>query len=382
MLHRSLPLRAGTRLVGFIALYLAILAPAALAEQAAPAAAQSDSAQPDGETRPPQRHSPWLVTPLLSSNPKFGTSIGVLGGYLKKFDAVSPVSMFGAKGDYSDTDSFTLSLIANAFFDEDRQRLIGFALWGHIENDYEDFLGSGQRFKTTDDIYLLFTRYLYRFTGNWFVGVQGIATNYTSSSGTPGGNEILDYLGLSGFKSNAVGPVITYDSRDDTRTASRGAHLVIDTFAYREWLGGDDSFDVFDLQYSKYMPWIKKQISALQVQGRWTAGAPNSAFSSVAIPGYTRGEYLAEHMTHIYWDQRISFTERWGMAVSGAVACLYGDDVFGNDQDCFERSNLYPSIGAGAIFTLKPEAKIVARLDVAAGKSSNLGVILRFGQPF
>ena len=361
---------------------------AALAEQApaeAPASEGEGAATPAGsgaQTETARDRSPWLATPLISSNPKFGTSIGALGGYLTHFDKTSPVSMFGVKGDYSDTNSYTLSAFANTFFDEDRQRLIAFALWGHIENDYEDFLGSGIRFETTDEIHLFFTRYLYRVTGNWFVGAQGIATNYTSSSSEPGGDDVLDYLGLSGFQSNGLGLVVTYDSRDNTRSASRGAQLVINNFAYREGLGGDDSFDVYDVEYDVFVPLLKGQVSALQVNGRWTSRAPNSAYSSVAIPGYTRGEYLAEYMTHVYWDQRIAFTERWGMSVSGALACLYGEDVFGDEQDCFERSSLYPALAAGAIFTLKPEAKLVARAEVAVGKGGNLGFILRFGQPF
>ena len=121
--------------------------------------------------------SPWLATPLLSSNPKFGTSIGGLVGYLYKFDRESPVSMFGLTASYSDTDSYKLVLFANTYFDEDRQRINAAVIYGNIENDYEDFLGTGQQSQTTDKIDLYFLRYLYRFSGNWFIGAQGVMTN-------------------------------------------------------------------------------------------------------------------------------------------------------------------------------------------------------------
>ena len=38
--------------------------------------------------------SPWVITPLLSVDPKLSSSIGVLGGYLHSFDPESPSSMF------------------------------------------------------------------------------------------------------------------------------------------------------------------------------------------------------------------------------------------------------------------------------------------------
>ena len=40
-----------------------------------------------GEPAPARpRSSPWLLVPLVSSNPKLGTSFGALGGYLHVFD--------------------------------------------------------------------------------------------------------------------------------------------------------------------------------------------------------------------------------------------------------------------------------------------------------
>jgi hypothetical protein len=326
--------------------------------------------------------SPWLATPLLSSNPKFGTSIGGLVGYLHKYDRKSPVSMFGVTASYSDTNSYKLVLFANTYFDEDRQRINAAAIYGNIENDYEDFLGTGQQSQTTDKIDLYFLRYLYRFSGNWFIGAQGVMTNYSSSSATDLGQGILDILGLGGFQSNGLGAAIYYDSRDNTRSASRGSQFLAQNIAYRERLGGDASFDVYIAEYDTYLQLIGSQVTAIQLKGRWTSGAPNSSFSSVELPGYTRGEYLAQNMTFLLIDQRIMFNERWGMSLTAGIGCLYGDSVFDDTLDCFERDNAYPSISSGVIYSLKPAEKIVLRAQVSAGKSGNSAFVLSFGQPF
>ena len=344
----------------------------------APAGGESQA----GETPEKKKKSPWVFTPLISANPKFGTSIGALGAYMHHFDKKSPVSLFGLTGSYSDTRSYKAVLFANTFFDQDRQRVKAAAVYGKIENDYEDFLGTGKQAATTDNINLLFARYYYRIAGNWFIGAQGVSTNYTSSADTPYGQDILDLLGLGGFQSNGLGLVGYYDSRDNTRSASSGSQFTAFNMAYREGLGGDESFDVYVLQYDTYLSLLKKQVTALKVKGRWTVDAPNSAYSSIEIPGYTRGEFLAQYMSYAWADQRISFSRRWGMSVSAALACLYGDNVFGQDLDCFERSNMYPSISTGAIFTLKPEAKLVVRAQISVGKGDASAFILSFGQPF
>ena len=39
--------------------------------------------------------SPWLLLPSFSNNPKLGTSLGALAGYVRKFDPQSQVSIFG-----------------------------------------------------------------------------------------------------------------------------------------------------------------------------------------------------------------------------------------------------------------------------------------------
>ena len=44
------------------------------------AAEAEDSSSPLGE------RSPWLLLPIFNSNPKLGTSLGLLGGYLHYFD--------------------------------------------------------------------------------------------------------------------------------------------------------------------------------------------------------------------------------------------------------------------------------------------------------
>ena len=116
-----------------------------------------------------QERSPWLITPFVQSNPKLGTSLGALGGYLHNFDEKSRPSIFALQGQYSNTDSIIGGGFARTSFDEDRQRLIAGLMYGYVKNDYDDYLDTGVPLKSNAELRSFITRYLYRVKGNWFV---------------------------------------------------------------------------------------------------------------------------------------------------------------------------------------------------------------------
>ena len=125
-----------------------------------PETAQADE-KSEIPTESDSKSSPWLITPLFSSDPKMSTAVGVLLGYVKQFDKKSPPSLIGVAGSYTTTDSWYVSAFAKTHFGEDRHRLMTAYVNGEIRNDYEDFLGSGYNVKTTDDVDVFALRYAY-----------------------------------------------------------------------------------------------------------------------------------------------------------------------------------------------------------------------------
>ena len=115
---------------------------------------------------------PWLIIPTFTSNPKLGTSLGAMGAYLHKFDPKSQLSIFGLSAQYSSTDSLVASAIARTSFKEDHHRILGIVVGGKIKNDYDDYLGTGMSLKSEDSIRAVIGRYLYRLSGDWFIGGQ------------------------------------------------------------------------------------------------------------------------------------------------------------------------------------------------------------------
>jgi hypothetical protein len=321
--------------------------------------------------------SPWLLAPLLSSDPKLGTSGGALAGYLHQFDAESPTSTFGAAGIYSNTDSYVVGAFANTYFGKDRHRLVLGMAGGKIRNDYDDFLGSGLPLQTTDDLRFAAARYLHRIGGDWFAGVQAIMTNYTISGESWFTNKVLDLLGLTGFDSNGIGLVAQFDNRDNQNSPSEGTFFSVSNLAYRERLGGDESFDVYAANYRHYWEHGDGHVLAWRVAGRATHDAPVGAYSSVQLRGYVPGNYLAPHSVSLEAEERYRLDDRWGLSAFTGAACLL-DGI----SDCGNTANWYPAIGAGVIYTLKPKEKMVARLDYAVGEGENSGLYFSFGHAF
>ena len=353
--------------VTFLMLILLLIVPCAHAGEKAETPPENGS-----------KSSPWLFVPLVTSAPKLGTSVGALAGYLHKFDEDSPTSTFGVTGTYSNSESLTVAAFGRMYFDHDKQRLLMGAMHGEINNEYADYLGSGYPVKTTDDIYAIFARYLYRVKTDWLIGPQAVSTNYAISGNDWFSSQFLEHIGLTGFASNGLGLVVERDTRDNQNSPASGSMINLNNIAFRENLGGDYSFDAYSLTAKKFISHGKRSnVLASRIDGRWTNDAPTGGYSTVRLRGYTMGQYLAPHSTLIEIEERYVIKNRWGGTLFAGAACLYGGDM-----KCFDKENVYPSIGAGITYMLKVEEKMIARAEIAKSKEENYGFYLKFGNEF
>jgi len=321
--------------------------------------------------------SPWLILPTLSSNPKLGTSAGALTAYLHRFDEDSRVSLFGLAAQYSSTGSLVAGAFAKTSSGRDHHRVVVFAGGGRIENDYDDFLGSGVPLKTEDKLWALAGRYLYRFRGPWFAGAQGSFTNYQILGQSTLEDQVLTVLGLTGFQGGSLGAVLYRDSRDDDNMPTEGWLLNLNNLAYRDWLGAEDAFDVYRADLRFFWEHGAGHVLALRQNNQWTVDAPPAAYAPVTLRGYKFGQYLGQKMSSLEAEERLRLGERWTATVFAGLASLYGDQLEGTDPE-----NLYVNGGMGIQFILKPEEKSLAALEYAKGEGDNQGIYLRLGYAF
>ena len=314
-----------------------------------------------------------MAVPLVSSNPKLGTSVGVLGAYVTTFDPESRVSILGVMYQYTSTDSSVGGFVARTSFGADHHRVIGIAAFGSIKNDYEDYLGTGQPLKTNDQLKSGAGRYLYRVGGDWFVGAQGNAANYQVLGATPEDDFVLETLGVRGFKSAALGAVVMHDSRDSLDMPAGGWYANINNLAYREALGGENSFDAYRTDLKLFVPHGGRHVLAFRQYNWLTDEAPSGAQATLILRGYKFGQYLAPYMSSLEAEERLLFGRRWGATLFAGIAGLYG-----TTNTPLERQ-AYPVWGLGLQFILKPDQHMLASFEYAQGIEDNHGLILKLG---
>jgi len=323
-----------------------------------------------------QERSPFFAVPLVSSNPKLDTSVGVMVGYLKQFDEESTPSLFGVSGTYSASDSHVLIAFGQAFFEQGRQRFNFAVSEGKANNNYDDFLDSGMPAQTSDNFDALAARYLLSPSPNWYFGAQALSSNYViEAEGLL--DQMLEDIGLTGLQSVGLGFVAEYDSRDNTRNPSRGKYFNVQNYSYREALGGNANFDAVRTDWAGYLPLSARYTLAVQAMGRWTQGAPVTGYSSISLRGYVRGMYLAPNYTHVAVDNRLKLKGNLSVTAYAGLACLY-EKV----SECSKSTDLFPAIGLGLSYLLRAQAGIILRADITQGKGDNQAFYLTLKNPF
>lgn len=322
--------------------------------------------------------SPWMAMPTVSSNPKLGTSVGVLGAYVLKFDPKSRTSMVGLTASYTSTQSYIGALFARLSWGEDHHRLIAVGAFGHINNDYQDYLGTGQSLKTTGELRAFSTRYLYRIGGDWFIGPQASLANFQVFGGSPEDDNILEQLGIRGFKNAGVGLAAQHDSRDSEDSPTSGWYLNANNVWYGDWFSGDTAYSAIRVDGRAYFGHGGGHVLALRQNNWFTIDAPASAEASVILRGYKMGQYLGQNMSSLEVEERFKFAERWGASLFTGAAYLYGTGATGAQDE----NTWYPMYGLGVHYLLKPEARMVANLEYAHGNAGNYGIYLKLGYAY
>ncbi len=349
---------------------------ALLAVIALSVSASAQQAPPDATAEPPPSVTPpssWLLVPVFSSSPKLGTAVGALSAYLHVFDAGSRVSLFGVTYQYTSTHSQIAGAFARTSFGADHHRIVAIAAFGRINNDYQDYLGTGQPLKTEDDLRAAAARYLFRAKGDWFIGAQGNAANYQVLGATAEDDLALETLGVRGFNSAAIGAVLMHDSRNNEDMPTIGWFLNVNNLAYREALGGSSSFDAYRVDVRAFWAHGGGHVLAVRQYNWFSRDAPAAAEATVILRGYKLGEYLSPYMSSLEVEERLSFNERWGATIFSGAAALYGQAPVPLDR------SVYPTVGAGLHFVIKPVQRMLVNLEYAQGTGNNRGVYLKLG---
>lgn len=177
---------------------------------------------------------------------------------------------------------------------------------------------------------------------------------------------------------------LLYDTRDDTLNAYLGRYVSIEANSYGDWLGSDQEFEKYKIDYRQYHQIGRPgRTIAWQVAGQIATGdvpwvSMPTVGSSGDLRGYTKGRFRDEavawalveyrHMT----DAKLWNIGRQGFALWGGIGAI-GEDFgdFGGHE--------LPNLGIG--YRVEVQDRRNLRLDLGWGYDE-VGIYLNFAEAF
>ncbi len=316
----------------------------------------------------------WLIAPLPNYSPTFGW--GVIGNLAYLFplnpkDTVSPPSMVGTTGYYSQNNSWAVALATRLFIDEDRYRIKAVVLRGDLNYDFSgigtDAGTSGQsiplRQKMTGGIF----ETLFQVAPNFYVGPKyvGSRMNFDVGSHTDSFFAIPANQVTSTF--SGLGLHAQWDTRDSQFFPRKGWLADADVSFHSPAVGDNFSYQVYTFSINRYISFATNQVLALRAMAQFENGdVPFYALSKFGrgsdLRGYTVGQFQDDQMFAIQGEYRLELTKRIGAVAFAGVGAVMPS------VNAIDFHDLLPSAGAGFRYVLAEKNHVALRLDAAWGR--------------
>jgi hypothetical protein len=356
------------------------------AENPASAPAPDSDGQKEGDKGKPEKRGEWLLAPIPISSPAIGSGIEWVAGYVFPFskqDKVSPDSVAGAGGLFTNNGSRAIAVGTRMYIKEDRYRI---TVAGGGARINADIYGIG-KFAGDNGLFLpltfkggaFITESIFQIRKHMFLGPRFQYRNMSMSlnpegemPANPGG--ILDQLGPDLFKQRtvAIGPRFQWDSRDNTYYPRKGVFLDSGIDLFSEGLGSKFTYQFYKLAFNKYTSLSKSQVLAFRGMACAAAGDHVPIYdlclfgSSNDVRGYTAGRYQDRRMFATQAEYRLTLPLKGFMSRFGVVAFAGVGGVAAKVTD-FGFSDLLPGGGGGLRFRLTKQNPINFRIDYGVG---------------
>ena len=317
----------------------------------------------------------FLPLPYLDYSRSLGGAIGAIPMLMFNpvdKDKVSPSSIVGAFGMYTENDTWLGLGFTKLFFKEDTWRITAAGGTGSVNFQFflKDPLPIEVPYNTAADFAL--ARLERRIWSDLFLGVSYTYTKYdTTTDEVPG---TLTNT-LHGLGANA-----SFDRRSSVWYPRSGFYTEAKYRTYPGGLGNEFESDVLELEYNHYLPFTEDR-DVLALRAYVGAGLGDLTFnqqfivSGSDIRGYTQGEYRGNSMLAAQAEYRWNLWGRFGLVGFAGVATVF--ESFNEDDN----GKLLPGVGAGFRFTAEKRTNMNIGLDVAAG-NGDWGIYFRLGEAF
>ena len=180
-----------------------------------------------------------------------------------------------------------------------------------------------------------------------------------------------------------LGGVVQFDSRDVTANAWRGVYLSLTATSYGGFLGGDNTFQIYLLDYRHYVT-LGRVGRTLAWQAKARVGAHGVPWSELSVLGagsdlraYIDGRFRDRTTISGMLEYRLMFTRTDRTLSRHGYVVWAGGGTLGNDFPTLR--GFVPAAGVGYRFELQPRANV--RVDFGFGRNSS-GIYFNFTEAF
>ncbi len=347
------------------------------------------------------REGRLMVTPFLS--PGYTPELGgvIAGGALFSFktdkkDPLMKRTSFPVSFSYSTKGAIVFSTLLTSYWLHDNLRINGDFWYKDMPDNYWGVGYEKASEKPKSDSLTAFTRrwwwvnprILYRVREDLYLGLN-IDYNYTKGRDPSEGVAEDPYYQKYNDRplNGGLGLIIRYDSRDVPVDAYRGWFLDFTTTFYSRYLGGDNDYQIYMVDYRQYLSLGREgKTLGWQVKGRFGSGdIPYGEMAQLGTPfdlrGYLWGRYRDRNMAfviteyrHMFWRKKKERVSKSGMALWVAAGTIFHEWRRTTDVNRW-----LPNAGVG--YRLEVQPRMVARLDLGIGRESS-GFYFNFYQAF
>jgi len=315
----------------------------------------------------------FVGLPVIRSTPTFGFGLGAVGAFLFQLDTVSPQSVVGVGGAYSDTQSWIFAGGGRVYFENGaRDGAAGFTFF----NLRYDFFGVGfgdgkadQSVPITQSGDAQMINFTGRLIGPLFVGPQlfhrGVATSLRDTSAAQ--NVLALAKTDQNYNINAIGVLTAYDSRNRSESPNHGTYGELDAMFARSWIGTDNSYNWYRGWINQYLDLTSiKSVLAFRLTGcSVDRNAPVWELCLYGIDpdlrGYVAGRYRDRTMFTTQGEIRVPLFDRFSaLAFAGIGTIASSFSAIAMDQ-------LLPSSGVGAHYLVSESYHLNVGAEVAWG---------------
>jgi outer membrane protein assembly factor BamA len=157
-----------------------------------------------------------------------------------------------------------------------------------------------------------------------YIGARWIYIDLDSSLNVEGNRQFFKPRDFAS-RASGLGPVIEWDTRDNTLTPSRGLLATAESTFYAPGLGSDNTFQSYRAHVLGYVPMGPRFVLGLRADYRTAPGStPFYQLPSIDLRGISYGRYQDRSVGVLEAELRWNMTHRWAALAFGGAGRAWG----------------------------------------------------------